>query len=182
MAAAKKNNQAPKTKSNSKASGAGKPAAKSEAAPQLKQVAENRKAKFRYEILESLECGMELKGSEVKTLRMGRLSLEEAYGRVKQGELWLIGADIPPYSNAGLWNHDPKRPRKLLAHRRELQKLISRTQERGLTLVPLRVYFTARGVAKCVMALAKGKKIHDKRETIKKRDTDRGLARMTRRR
>ncbi len=95
MAAAKKNNQAPKTKSNSKASGAGKPAAKSEAAPQLKQVAENRKAKFRYEILESLECGMELKGSEVKTLRMGRLSLEEAYGRLNKGSCGSLALTFP---------------------------------------------------------------------------------------
>lgn len=154
--------------------------AKKEEKDGTKIVSENRKARFQYEILESVECGMQLMGSEVKTLRMGRLSLDEAYGRVKDNELWLVGADIPPYSNAGMFNHEAKRPRKLLLHRRELNKLSGRSKERGLTIVPLRVYFTERGIAKCVMALAKGKKIHDKRETMKKRDTDRGLSRLKR--
>jgi SsrA-binding protein len=145
-------------------------------------VSENRKARHRYEILDTIECGMQLMGSEAKSLRAGRMSLDEAYGRVKQGELWLIGADIPPYADAGMWNHDPKRPRKLLAHRRELEKFCGRAQERGLTLVPLRIYFNDRGWAKCTLALAKGKKLHDKRESIKKAETQRGLQRAMRQR
>jgi SsrA-binding protein len=157
-------------------------AEKADKGPKLQMVSENRKARHEYEILDSIECGMQLMGSEVKTLRMGRLSLDEAYARVKNNELWLVGADIPPYSNAGLWNHEPKRPRKLLINRREFDKLALRAHERGLTLVPLRVYFTERGFAKCVVALAKGKKLHDKRETLKKRDADRGLSRMMRKR
>lgn len=148
----------------------------------VKNAAENRKARHRYEILESLECGMVLQGSEVKSIRDGKLSLDEAYGRLQGGELWLMGADIGHYSNAGLWNHDPRRPRKLLAHRRELDKFGGRAKERGLTIVPLRVFFTERGIAKCVVGLARGKKLHDKRETLKKRDIDRGLARAMRRR
>lgn len=159
-----------KTKEKSKPSG-----------PKVAIVSENRRARHKYEILESVECGMQLLGSEVKVLREGRLSLDEAYGRLKDGDLWLIGADIPHYNNAGLWNHDPARPRRLLLHKRELAKFAGRATERGLTLVPLKVYFNERGLAKCVMALARGKKIYDKRETLKKRDTDRGLARAVRR-
>lgn len=143
-------------------------------------VAENRKARHRYEILDSIECGMMLMGSEVKSMREGKLSLDEAYIRVKDHELWLIGADIAHYNNAGMWNHDPRRPRKLLVHQREYQKFAGRALERGLTLVPLRVYFNERGIAKCVMGLVKGKKLHDKRESLKKRDVDRGLQRAMR--
>ena len=145
-------------------------------------VAENRKARHRYEILDSVECGMMLMGSEVKSMRENKLSLDEAYIRVKGKELWLIGADIAHYKNAGMWNHDPRRPRKLLVHAREFQKFAGRAHERSLTLVPLRVYFNERGIAKCVMGLGKGKKLHDKRESLKKRDTDRGLQRAMRRR
>ncbi|MBB3206939.1 SsrA-binding protein [Rhodopirellula rubra] len=144
-------------------------------------VAENRKAKFRYEILDSIECGMMLTGSEVKSMREGKLSLDEAHIRITNGELWLVGADLAQYSNAGLWNHDPRRARKLLVHQKEFNKFAGRAFERGLTLIPLRVYFNDRGIAKCVMGLVKGKKLHDKRETIKKRDTDRGLQRAMRR-
>ena len=150
--------------------------------PQLTMVAENRKARHRYEILDSIECGMMLMGSEVKSMREGKLSLDEAYIRVKDKELWLIGADIAHYNNAGMWNHDPRRPRKLLIHAREFDKFAGRAHERGLTMIPLRVYFNRRGIAKCVMGLVKGKKIHDKRETLKKRDADRGLQRAMRRR
>jgi SsrA-binding protein len=146
--------------------------------PSIKPIAENRKARNRYEILDSVECGMILIGSEVKSMREGKLSLDEAYIRVKNDELWLIGADIAHYNNAGMWNHDPRRPRKLLVHAREFATFAGRAHERGLTLIPLRVYFNDRGIAKCVMALVKGKKLHDKRETLKKRDTDRGLRRM----
>lgn len=147
-----------------------------------KSVAENRKAKHQYEILETLECGMVLVGSEVKSMRDGKLSLDEAYGRLQGGEVWLVGSDIGHYSNAGLWNHDPRRQRKLLVHSREYDKLSGKAKERGVTIVPLRVYFNERGIAKCVIALVRGKKLHDKRETLKKRDSDRGLARAMRRR
>ena len=143
-------------------------------------VSENRKARHRYEILDSIECGLMLLGSEVKSMREGKLSLDEAHIRVKDRELWLIGADIAHYNNAGMWNHDPRRPRKLLLHAREFDKFAGRAHERGLTLIPLRVYFNDRGLAKCVMGLVKGKKLHDKRETLKKRDSDRGLQRAMR--
>jgi SsrA-binding protein len=145
-------------------------------------VAENRKAKFRYEILDTIECGMMLMGSEVKSMREGKLSLDEAHIRVKDGNLWLVGADIAHYNNAGMWNHDPRRPRKLLVHAKEFEKFAGRAHERGLTLIPLRVYFSRRGIAKCVMGLVRGKKLHDKRETIKRRESDRGLQRAMRRR
>ena len=125
---------------------------------------------------------MMLMGSEVKSMREGKLSLDEAHIRVKDRELWLIGADIGHYNNAGMWNHDPRRPRKLLLHAREFDKFAGRAHERGLTLIPLRVYFNQRGLAKCVMGLVKGKKLHDKRESLKKRDSDRGLQRAMRRR
>ena len=167
-----------KKKSKSKA----KPSARKGVDAQFTLVSENRKARHRYEILDSMECGMMLMGSEVKSMREGKLSLDEAYIRVKDNELWLIGADIAHYKNAGMWNHDPRRPRKLLVHRREFQKFAGRALERGLTLVPLRVYFNERGIAKCVMGLVKGKKLHDKREALKKRDADRGLQRAMRRR
>ncbi len=113
-------------------------------------------------------------------MRDGKLSLDEAYIRVNKNELWLIGADIGHYSNAGMWNHDPRRPRKLLVHAREYDNFAGKAHERGLTLIPLRVYFNERGIAKCVMGLVKGKKLHDKRETLKKRDSDRGLQRAMR--
>ncbi|MGV3484152.1 MAG: SsrA-binding protein SmpB [Planctomycetaceae bacterium] len=146
----------------------------------LKMVADNRKAKHRYEILDSVECGMLLMGSEVKSMREGKLSIDEAYIRVKGNELWLVGSDIAHYKNAGMWNHDPRRPRKLLLHAKEFDLFSGRALERGLTLIPLRVYFNERGLAKCVMGLVKGKKLHDKREAIKERDTQRGLQRAMR--
>lgn len=164
-------------KNKSKKKGA---AAKKNPESGFTMVSENRKARHRYEILDSIECGLMLMGSEVKSMREGRLSLDEAHIRVKNKELWLIGADIAHYNNAGMWNHDPRRPRKLLVHAREYDKFAGKAHERGLTLVPLRVYFNDRGLAKCVMGLVKGKKIHDKRETMKKRDTDRGLQRAMR--
>ena len=164
-------------KNKSKKKGAG---AKKKPETGVTIVSENRKARHRYEILDSIECGLMLMGSEVKSMREGNLSLNEAHIRVKNRELWLIGADIAHYTNAGMWNHDPRRPRKLLLHAREFDKFAGRAHERGLTLVPLRVYFNARGLAKCVMGLVKGKKLHDKRETMKKRDSDRGLQRAMR--
>jgi SsrA-binding protein len=148
--------------------------------PEERLVAENRKARFRFEILDTLDCGIQLTGSEVKSLRDGKLSLEEAYARVKEGEVWLVGADIAEYPQATLWNHVPKRPRKLLLHREEREKFANLAHEKGLTLVPLRVYFNARGLAKVQIGLCKGKKLHDKRETLKKADSKREIERALR--
>lgn len=149
--------------------------------PAGKLVADNRKARFNYEILDSLECGIQLQGSEVKSLRNGKLSLEESYARVKDGEVWLVGADIAEYPQATLWNHLPKRPRKLLMKREQIRKFANKAHEKGLTLVPLKVYFTERGVAKVLLGLCKGKKLHDKRETLKKAASQRDIARAMRR-
>jgi SsrA-binding protein len=149
--------------------------------PEGKLVADNRKARFNYEILDSLECGIQLQGSEVKSLRNGKLSLEEAYARVKDGEVWLVGADIAEYPQATLWNHLPKRPRKLLMKREQIRKFADKAHEKGLTLVPLKVYFTQRGVAKVLLGLCKGKKLHDKRESLKRAESQRDIARAMRR-
>lgn len=149
--------------------------------PVRRVIAENRKARHRFEVLETLECGIALVGSEVKSLRNGKLSLDEAYGRVRDGEFWLVGADIAEYAQATLWNHEPKRRRKLLVHRSEIRKFANKAHEKGLTLVPLKLYFTERGVAKVLMGLCRGKKLHDKRETLKKADVKRDLARAMRR-
>lgn len=171
----------PKKNKSKKANKSEKPKkGKKSSQPTTTIVSENRKARHRYEIIDSLECGMMLMGSEVKAMRDGKLSLDEAYIRFQNHELWLIGADISHYANAGMWNHDPRRPRKLLVHKRELDAFGLKAKERGLTLIPLRVYFNARGIAKCVMGLVKGKQLHDKRQTIKDRDTQRGLQRAMR--
>jgi len=176
-----KNKKSSRTKPTAPAKkSSGKVAAAKKKQTEMTICAENRKARHRYEIIDSLECGMMLMGSEVKSMREGKLSLDEAYIRTQKKELWLIGADIAHYNNAGMWNHDPRRPRKLLIHAREYDKFAGKAHERGLTLIPLRVYFNSRGIAKCVMGLAKGKKLHDKRESLKKRDADRGLQRMMR--
>ncbi len=145
-----------------------------------KLVADNRKARFNYEILDSLECGIVLLGSEVKSLRDGKLSLEESYARVKDGAVWLVGADIAEYPQATIWNHAPKRPRKLLMKQAEVRKFAALAHEKGLTLIPLKVYFTGRGIAKILLGLCKGKKLHDKRATIKKRDWSREKGRLMR--
>ncbi len=145
-------------------------------------IAENRKARHRFEVLETLECGIALVGSEVKSLRNGKISLEEAYGRVRDGEVWLIGCDIPEYAQATIWNHDPKRPRKLLLHKIEVRKFAGKAHEKGLTLVPLKLYFNDRGIAKVLLGLCRGRKLHDKREVIKKADVNRDLQRAMRRR
>jgi SsrA-binding protein len=156
-----------------------KPSSKSKE-PELRLVSENRKARHRFEILDSLECGIQLTGSEVKSLRDGKLSLDEAYARVKGETVWLVGADIAEYPQATLWNHAPKRPRKLLLHRIEREKFANKAHEKGLTLVPLKVYFNARGIAKVLLGLCKGKKLHDKRETLKKADSQREIGRAMR--
>ena len=142
-------------------------------------VADNRKARHKFEVLDSLECGIVLVGSEVKSLRDGKLSLAEAYGRVKNGEVWLVGADIPIYPQANRMNHDPKRPRKLLLHQAEIAKFANLAHEKGLTLVPLKVYFK-KGRAKLLLGLCRGKKLHDKRESLKKADSQRQIQRAMR--
>lgn len=155
-----------------------KPAAQD---PNERVVTENRKARHRYEILDSLECGIVLMGSEVKSLRTGHVSLDEAYGRVRNGEVWLLGCDIPEYLQASRMNHEPRRPRKLLMHNVEIQKFANLAHENGLTLVPLKIYFK-KGRAKLLMGLAKGKKMQDKRESLKKADSQRDMQRELRRR
>ncbi len=142
--------------------------------PNERIIADNRKARHEYHVLESLECGIVLVGSEVKSLRNGTVALSEAYGKVKNGEVWLVGCDIPEYVEANRFNHKPKRERKLLLHRREIQRFAMRAYEKGLTLVPLKMYFKA-GVAKVVMGLCKGKQEFDKRDAKKKAETARSL-------
>ena len=143
-------------------------------------IAENRKARHRFEVLETMECGILLVGSEVKSLRNGKLSLDESYGRVKGAEVWLVGSDIPEYANANVWNHDPKRNRKLLLHKQQVRRFANKAHEKGLTLVPLKLYFNERGIAKLLLGLCRGKKLHDKRETLKKADVKRDLQRAMR--
>jgi SsrA-binding protein len=145
-----------------------------------KLVAENRKARFNYDIEEKFEAGIVLTGSEVKSLRSGKANITESYASTEDGELYLINAHIAEYTQAGRANHEPTRRRKLLVHRRELGRLIGAIQRQGMTLVPLRMYFNARGIAKVQLGLAKGKKLHDKRETEKKRDWDRQKGRLMR--
>jgi SsrA-binding protein len=143
-------------------------------------VAQNRRARFEYEILDTLECGIVLVGSEVKSLRRGEVTLEEAYARLRGSEVWLLGCDIPEYKWSNQLNHQPRRPRKLLMHKREIKRFAARAGEKGLTLVPLKVYFKE-GRAKVLLGLGKGKQLHDKRQTIKdksmKRDIDRAMRR-----
>jgi SsrA-binding protein len=138
-------------------------------------VGENRKARFHYELLDRFEAGLVLRGTEVKVLRQGQVSLDEAYARIDDGELWLIGANIPVYSHGNLQNHEPKRRRKCLLHKRELKKLHEQSRVRGLTLVPLRLYFGSRGFAKVTIAVGRGRKLHDKREHLKEKDAKREM-------
>ncbi len=128
-------------------------------------------------MLDTLECGIALVGSEVKSLREGRVSLDEAYARVKEDEVWLIGCDIAEYIEANRFNHAPRRPRKLLLHRREVKRFAHRAYEKGLTLVPLQMYFK-RGLAKVLLGLCRGKQRHDKREAMKKAQADRDIRRQ----
>ena len=141
-------------------------------------VATNRQASFRYNLLEKFEAGLVLTGTEVKSLRDGKAQLKDAYATVRDGEVWLMGVYIPPYGAAARDNHDPERPRKLLLHKSEIERLMVRTQERGLTLVPTRLYFSGpRSKAKVEIALAKGKDLYDKRHTIRDRDVARDIQR-----
>jgi SsrA-binding protein len=143
-------------------------------------IADNRKARHNYTVLDSLECGIALVGSEVKSLRSGGLSLDEAYGRVEGDEVWLMSANIAEYSFSHGLNHEPKRRRKLLMHRREVKKFAGQASEKGLTLVPLKMYFKE-GRAKVLLGICKGKQKHDKRESIKNRDMKRDIDRAMRR-
>ena len=142
-------------------------------------VATNRQASYRYNLIERFECGIVLTGTEVKSLREGKAQLKDAYAQVRDGEIWLMAVYIPPYGPAARDNHDPERPRKLLLHRSEIDRLVARTQERGLTLVPTRMYFSG-SRAKVEIALAKGKDLYDKRDTIRKREMARDVQRELR--
>jgi SsrA-binding protein len=149
-------------------------------APKSRLVADNRKARFNYAIGETFEAGVALTGSEVKSLRTGKANIGESYATTRDGELWLLNANISEYKQAGRFNHEPKRPRKLLLHRRQINKLIGAVEREGMTVVPLKLYFNERGRAKLEIALAKGKKLHDKRETEKRRDWQREKGRLLR--
>lgn len=143
--------------------------------PTIKTIATNRRARHDYHISETLEAGISLVGSEVKSLRDGKASLQDAYAVVRNEEVFLMGVHIPPYPQAAMQNHEPTRSRKLLLHKGEIRKMISKTAEKGLTLVPLRMYFKGNKV-KVEIGVAKGKKHYDKRETIAKRDAEREMA------
>ena len=150
--------------------------------PQRKIAAENRKARYNYAISDTIEAGIMLKGSEVKSLRGGKASIQDSYAGMQRGEdgLWLINAHIPEYLQANRENHEPRRPRKLLLRKREIARLESEISRGGMTLVPLQLYFNAKGLAKIELGLAKGKKLHDKRETEKQRDWQREKGRLMR--
>ena len=141
-----------------------------------KPIARNKKARFQYTVIETFEAGIALRGTEVKSLRDGKVSLAEGFARVTSGELVLYGAHIDVYKAGSYTNHDPVRPRKLLMHRREIRRIESKAAEKGLTIVPLSMYFK-RGYAKVELALVRGKRQHDKRQTIKKRESDRAMSR-----
>ena len=150
-------------------------------ARRLKVVAENRRARFNYEIGDTYEAGIALTGSEVKSLRSGKATIAESYADSKGGELWLVNANIPEYLQAGPFNnHPPKRPRRLLLHQREIDRLATGVEREGMTIVPLKLYFNDKGRAKLEIALARGKKLHDKRETEKKRSWERERGRLMR--
>jgi SsrA-binding protein len=148
--------------------------------PGRKIVAANRKARFSYEIGEAMEAGIALTGTEVKSLRESRANIAESYVSPENGEIWLINANIPEYRQASHFNHQPRRPRKLLLHKRQIGRLIGAVQREGMTIVPLKLYFNERGRAKVEIALARGKKLHDKRETERARDWQREKGRLLR--
>ncbi len=150
------------------------------AEPKLKIAADNRKARFNYAIGEAFEAGIALTGTEIKSLRNGKATIAESYADAKDGEIWLVNSNIPEYLQANRNNHAPKRPRKLLLHKRQINKLIGAVEKEGMTIVPLKIYFNPRGRAKVEIALAKGKKLHDKRDTEKKRDWNRERGRLMR--
>ena len=147
-----------------------------------KVVAENRRARFEYFIEDTYEAGIALSGTEVKSLRAGEGNIADSYAEVRGGEAWLVNANIPEFSHGNRFNHEPKRPRKLLLHAREVERLLGAVERKGMTLVPLSVYFNSRGRAKVELALARGKQTHDKRQAIKERDWKRDKARLLRER
>src|ERR1700684_1069986 len=146
----------------------------------LRVGAGNRKARFNYFIDETFEAGVSLTGTEVKSLRQGKATIAESYADARGGEIWLINSNIPEYLQANRFNHTPKRPRKLLLHKRQIEKLVVAIEREGMTLVPLKLYCNERGRAKIELALARGKKLYDKRDTEKKRSWDRDRARLMR--
>ncbi len=148
--------------------------------PERRVVADNRKARHAYAIESTLETGLALMGSEVKSLRNGRATIAESYAQAKDGEIFLINSYIPEYAMANRFNHEPRRPRKVLVHKKEGRRLAAAVQREGMTLIPLRVYFNVKGVAKLELGVARGKKLHDKRETEKARDWERAKARLLR--
>ncbi len=149
--------------------------------PGDRTAASNRRARHDYQILETLEAGIQLTGSEVKSLRAGRASITEAYGQIRDGEAWLEGMHIPPYEQGVTKGYDPIRPRKLLLHRREIDRLFGKVKQQGLAMVPMRVYFT-HGIAKLELGLGKGKREYEKRQSIAKRDSEREMEQASRRR
>jgi SsrA-binding protein len=150
-----------------------------EASDGIQVVARNRRARHEYDLLEKVEAGIVLTGTEVKSLRGGKASLEEAYAGIDRDEVWIYGVDIPEYLQANRMNHTPKRPRKLLLHRREIERLKTKAAEKGLTIIPLQLYFK-KGLAKVEISIARGRKLHDKREAIKSRETRRDIDRALR--
>ena len=146
----------------------------------FKVIADNRKARFNYEIGEVVEAGIALTGTEVKSLRNGRANIAESYADARGGEIWLVNANIPEYQQAARFNHAPKRTRKLLLHKRQIHKLAAAVEREGMTIVPLKLYFNDKGRAKIEIALGRGKKLHDKRESEKKRDWGREKGRLLR--
>jgi SsrA-binding protein len=142
-----------------------------------KTVAQNRKARHEFSIEDSFEAGIVLTGTEIKSVRAGKVSLAEAYARIERGEAWLVGANISPWDTGNRYNHEPKRDRKLLLHRDEITSLLTKTRAKGLTLVPLKMYITGRGIAKLEVGLAKGKQQHDRRRDIAERDARRDVER-----
>jgi SsrA-binding protein len=153
-------------------------AAKSDA--KIKVVADNRRARFNYEIGDTVEAGIALTGTEVKSLRVGKATIAESYADARNGEIWLVNANIPEYLQASRFNHAPKRPRKLLLHKRQIARLASAVEREGMTIVPLKLYFNEKGRAKLEIAIARGKKLHDKRETERKRSWERERGRLLR--
>ena len=146
--------------------------------PNSKTVAENRKARFSYEVLDTYEAGLALTGTEVKSLREGKANIQESYASVEGGEIWLINSYLPEYLQGNRFNHEPRRRRKLLLNKREMARLAQGVWREGMTMVPLKIYFNERGRAKLLLGLARGKKLHDKRETEKERDWGREKARL----
>ena len=154
--------------------------AKKKEEPERRVVADNRKARHAYAIESTLEAGLVLMGSEVKALRSGKATIAESYAQAKDGEIFLINSYIPEYTMANRFNHEPRRPRKVLVRKTEVRKLAAAIQREGMTLIPLRLYFTSRGIAKLELGVARGKKLHDKRESEKSRDWERSKARLLR--